>query len=326
MKAVRCAQFGGPERLSIEKLADPKPASDEVLVRVSAAGVNFPDLLMVAGNYQVKPPLPFTPGFEAAGTVEALGKSARGFRSGERVMLSAPWGAWAERIAIPALRVFRIPKSMPFEAAAVFPTVYGTACHALVQRGGLKRRETLVVLGAGGGVGLAAVQVGKALGARVIAAAGSRGKLDLARKYGADELVDYSESNLKDRLKEITEGHGVHVVLDPVGGELTELALRSLAWGGRLLIVGFAAGTIPTIPMNLPLLKAGSIVGVNWTSFLTKFPDQARENFRRLLRWAQAGKIKPAISAKYPLERAAEALASLKDRSAVGKIVLTLYN
>ena len=258
MKAVQCKAFGGFENLTLETLPDPAPASGEVLVRIAAAGINFPDILMVAGTYQVKPPLPFTPGFEAAGTVEKTGLRTRGFKPGDRVMVSVPWGAWAQRIAVPAGRVFKIPKSLPFETAAVFPTVFGTACHALIQRAGLRRGETLAVLGAAGGVGLAAVQIGKVLGARVIAAAGDDQKLKIAQKFGADDGINYSQVNLKERLKELTNGEGVDVVLDPVGSELTESALRALAWNGRLLIVGFARGAIPSIPMNLPLLKNGA--------------------------------------------------------------------
>ncbi|MFH1018110.1 MAG: NADPH:quinone oxidoreductase family protein [Pseudomonadota bacterium] len=322
MKAVQCKAFGGFENLTLESVPEPKPQPGEILVRIKAAGVNFPDILMVAGAYQVKPPLPFTPGFEAAGIVEGLGGHVRGFKRGDHVVLSAPWGAWAAQIAVPAQRVFRIPKSMPFESAAVFPTVFGTVCHALVQRAELKKGETLAVPGAAGGVGLAAVQVGKAMGARVIAAAGDTRKLEIAEKHGADECINYSESNLKDRLKELTKGEGVDVVLDPVGGSLTEPALRALAWGGRLLIVGFAGGAIPSLPMNLPLLKGASIVGVHWTAFIKNFPDVAKANFQKLLRWYQGGKIKPLISGTYPMENVVEALRIVRDRAVTGKVVL----
>ena len=254
MKAVLCKSFGPAENLVVEEVASPTPKPNEILLDVHAASVNFPDTLIIEGKYQFKPPLPFSPGGEAAGVVAAIGDKVSHLRVGDRVMGLTGWGSFAEQVAVPAYNVLPIPAQMDFATAAAFGMTYGTSMHALKQRGNLQPGETLLVLGAAGGVGLAAVEIGKAMGARVIAAASSAEKLDVAKQAGADELINYSAESLRDRLKELTGGQGVDVIYDPVGGQLFEEAFRSIAWNGRMLVVGFAAGgDIPALPANLPL-------------------------------------------------------------------------
>ncbi|MEX5344038.1 NADPH:quinone oxidoreductase family protein, partial [Pseudomonas sp. I2] len=255
MKAVLCKTLGPARDLALEEVASPEPKRNEVLLDVRAAGVNFPDTLIIEGKYQFQPPLPFSPGGEAAGVVAAVGEKAGAFKVGDRVMALTGWGAFAEQVAVPFYNVLPIPEGMDFTTAAAFGMTYGTSMHALKQRGQLKAGETLLVLGASGGVGLAAVEIGKAMGARVIAAASSAEKLAVAKAAGADELIDYGQASLKDEIKRLTGGQGVDVIYDPVGGELFDQAVRGLAWNGRLLVVGFASGTIPHLPVNLALLK-----------------------------------------------------------------------
>ncbi|MFV3329587.1 NADPH:quinone oxidoreductase family protein [Pseudomonas sp. NY15437] len=324
MKAVLCKAFGPAESLVLEDIASPEPKKNEVLLQVHAAGVNFPDTLIIEGKYQFKPPFPFSPGGEAAGVVGAVGEKVSHVKPGDRVMALTGWGSFAEEVAVPGYNVMPIPDGMDFPSAAAFGMTYGTSMHALKQRANLQPGETLLVLGASGGVGLAAVEIGKAMGAKVIAAASSEAKLEVARAAGADVLINYSEGSLKDKLKEITGGQGVDVIYDPVGGDLFEEAFRSIAWNGRMLVVGFASGTIPALPANLTLLKGASLVGVFWGSFAQRQPQDNAANFQQLFAWFAEGKIKPLVSQTYPLEKAADAINHLGQRKAVGKVVVTV--
>ncbi|MGC4011615.1 MAG: NADPH:quinone oxidoreductase family protein [Pseudomonas sp.] len=324
MKAVLCKAFGPAETLVLEEVASPEPKKNEVLLQVHAAGVNFPDTLIIEGKYQFKPPFPFSPGGEAAGVVGAVGEKVSHVKPGDRVMALTGWGSFAEEVAVPGYSVMPIPEGMDFASAAAFGMTYGTSMHALKQRANLQPGETLLVLGASGGVGLAAVEIGKAMGAKVIAAASSEAKLEVAKAAGADVLINYSEGSLKDKLKEITGGQGVDVIYDPVGGDLFEEAFRSIAWNGRMLVVGFASGTIPSLPANLTLLKGASLVGVFWGSFAQRQPQDNAANFQQLFAWFAEGKIKPLVSQTYPLEQAADAINHLGQRKAVGKVVVTV--
>ncbi|MCG8908653.1 MULTISPECIES: NADPH:quinone oxidoreductase family protein [unclassified Pseudomonas] len=324
MKAVLCKAFGPAETLVLEDIASPEPKKNEVLLQVHAAGVNFPDTLIIEGKYQFKPPFPFSPGGEAAGVVGAVGEKVSHVKPGDRVMALTGWGSFAEEVAVPGYNVMPIPDGMDFPSAAAFGMTYGTSMHALKQRANLQPGETLLVLGASGGVGLAAVEIGKAMGAKVIAAASSDAKLEVAKAAGADVLINYSEGSLKDKLKEITGGQGVDVIYDPVGGDLFEEAFRSIAWNGRMLVVGFASGTIPSLPANLTLLKGASLVGVFWGSFAQRQPQDNAANFQQLFAWFAEGKIKPLVSQTYPLEQAADAINHLGQRKAVGKVVVTV--
>ncbi|MEW9680914.1 NADPH:quinone oxidoreductase family protein [Pseudomonas sp. TE50-2] len=324
MKALLCKALGPARDLVLEEVASPVPKKNEILLDVHAAGVNFPDTLIIEGKYQFKPPLPFSPGAEAAGVVVAVGEKAGAFKVGDRVMALTGWGAFAEQVAVPFYNVLPIPAGMDFTTAAAFGMTYGTSMHALTQRGQLKAGETLLVLGASGGVGLAAVEIGKALGARVIAAASSAEKLAIAKAAGADELVDYSQASLKDEIKRLTGGQGVDVIYDPVGGELFDQAVRGLAWNGRLLVVGFASGTIPQLPVNLALLKGAAVVGVFWGAFAQRQPEDNAANFRQLFAWHAEGKLKPLVSQTYALVEGGAAIERLAQRQAAGKLVVTV--
>lgn len=324
MKAVLCKAFGRASGLVLEDIANPIVKSNEILLDVHAAGVNFPDTLIIEGKYQFKPPFPFSPGGEAAGVVAAVGEKVHSFKPGDRVMALTGWGSFAEQVAVPTYNALPIPPKMDFNTAAAFSMTYGTAMHALKQRANLQPGETLLVLGASGGVGLAAVEIGKAMGARVIAAASSREKLKVASAAGADELIDYSEASLKDELKRLTNGDGADVIFDPVGGDLFDQAMRAIAWNGRLLVIGFASGRIPELPANIALLKGASVVGVFWGSFAQRQPEDNTANFAQLFTWFEEGLIKPLVSMTYPLERAGEAIESLRARTAVGKVVVTV--
>ena len=322
MKALLCRELVGIDALHVEDVEALAPRAGEVLIDVTAAGVNFPDVLLVQGKYQYKAPLPFAPGFELAGVVSAVGGDVKHVKAGDRVLAIVPHGAFAEQAVAPGDRVMKLSNDADLERAAAMMFTYGTSLHALKDRAELKAGETLLVLGAAGGVGLAAVELGKLMGARVIAAASNAEKLAVCREHGADEGIDYSKEDLRERIKSITGGKGVDVVYDPVGGAYTEPALRSLAWKGRLLVVGFAAGDIPKIPLNLPLLKGCSVVGVYWGGFMEKEPALARDNARQLVEWLGAGKIRPHISARYPLARGAEALRDVEERRAKGKVLV----
>ncbi|MCU9946477.1 NADPH:quinone oxidoreductase family protein [Pseudomonas solani] len=322
MKAVLCKAFGPAETLVLEEVASPEPKKNEVLIDVHAAGVNFPDTLIIEGKYQFKPPFPFSPGGEAAGTVAAVGEKITHLKPGDRVMALTGWGSFAEQVAVPGYNVMPIPKGIDFNSAAAFGMTYGTSMHALKQRANLQPGETLLVLGASGGVGLAAVEIGKAMGAKVIAAASSAEKLEVAKAAGADELINYSESSLKEKVKELTGGQGADVIYDPVGGDLFDEAIRSIAWNGRLLVVGFASGRIPELPVNLTLLKGAAVVGVFWGSFAQRQPQDNLANFQQLFAWHAEGKLKPLVSQVFPLEKSADAINALGQRKAVGKVVV----
>ncbi len=322
MKAVLCKAFGPADTLVLEEVASPEPKKNEILIDVHAAAVNFPDTLIIEGKYQFKPPFPFSPGGEAAGVVAAVGEKVSHLKPGDRVMALTGWGSFAEQVAVPAYNVMPIPKGVDFNSAAAFGMTYGTSMHALKQRANLRPGETLLVLGASGGVGLAAVEIGKAMGARVIAAASSAEKLEVAKAAGADALINYSEENLKDRVKELTNGQGADVIYDPVGGDLFDAAIRAINWNGRLLVVGFASGRIPELPVNLALLKGASVIGVFWGSFAQRQPQDNLANFQQLFAWYAEGKLKPLVSQTFPLERASDAIKALASRQAVGKVVV----
>jgi NADPH2:quinone reductase len=324
MKAVLCKEYGPPEALVLEEVPSPAPGPGQVLISVHAAGVNFPDTLIIQGTYQFKPAMPFSPGGEIAGVVKSIGADVTGLKIGDRVLAPLGWGGFAEEALAEAWRVLPIPPEMDFATASAFVLTYGTSHHALKDRARLQPGETLLVLGAAGGVGLAAVQIGKAMGARVIAAASSDDKLAFCRDHGADESINYTRDDLRTRLNEITGDHGVDVVYDPVGGPLSEVALRRCAWNGRFLVVGFAAGPIPSIPLNLPLLKGCAILGVFWGAFARKEPARNTENMQELFGWFRQGKVLPHISARYPLEQAVEALNAVANRGAKGKIVVVM--
>ncbi|MBH3409644.1 NADPH:quinone oxidoreductase family protein [Pseudomonas putida] len=322
MKAVLCKTLGPARDLVLEEVASPVPKKNEILLDVQAAGVNFPDTLIIEGKYQFQPPLPFSPGGEAAGVIAAVGERAGAFKVGDRVMALTGWGAFAEQVAVPFYNVMPIPEHMDFATAAAFGMTYGTSMHALKQRGQLQPGETLLVLGASGGVGLAAVEIGKAMGARVIAAASSAEKLAVAKAAGADETIDYSQASLKEEIKRLTGGQGVDVIYDPVGGELFDQAVRGLAWQGRLLVVGFASGTIPQMAANQVLLKGAAVLGVFWGAFAQRQPEDNAANFRQLFAWHAEGKLKPLVSKTYPLAEAGAAIDALGQRRAVGKLVV----
>jgi NADPH2:quinone reductase len=322
MKAIVCNAFGPPSELVIGELPAPGIGPDSVTVAVEYAGLNFPDVLIVQGKYQVKPPFPFSPGAEVSGTVLEAGARVVGLAPGDRVMAACGFGGFAEQVSVHQASAFKIPASMPFDVAAALPLTYGTTYHALVDRAALRAGETLLVTGAGGGVGIAAVQLGKALGATVIAAAGSAEKLEAANAAGADHAIDYTNDDLAGSIKSLTEGAGVDVVYDAVGGDVFDAALRAIGWGGRLLIIGFASGRIPDIPANRLLLKSASAVGVFWGAFAARDPAANRRNFERLFELYAEGKIAPNISATYALEDAARAIEDIMHRRIVGKALV----
>lgn len=321
MKAVLCKAFGPPETLSVEDIPSPTPADNEVVIGVAAASVNFPDLLVIQDKYQFKPKLPFSPGGEVAGVVLAVGKDVRSVSIGDRVVAWAPFGCFAEEVAFPENQVIKIPDGLDLVTASTLLIAYGTTHHALVDRAHLKAGETLVVLGAAGGVGLAAIEMGKLLGARVIACASSDEKLEVCRQKGADATINYAREDLKEKLKKLAPD-GVDVIYDPVGGPYAESALRAIAWKGRYLVIGFAAGDIPKIPLNLVLLKGCQIVGVFWGAFTTREAHRYREGLAEVFDWVVSKKLTPYIDAQYPLIDAAQALAVIADRKVKGKIVL----
>jgi NADPH:quinone reductase len=331
MKALLSRQPGLPETLVLEEIPDPVPGPGQVLIKVHAVGVNFPDLLMIQDLYQIKPPRPFSPGGELAGVVEQVGEGVTNVRLGDRVLVSPVRSAMAEKAIGQANNCWKIPDAMPFDEAAALLLTYGTSQHALQDRAQLRAGETLLVLGAAGGVGLAAVELGKAIGARVIAAASSPEKLSLAREHGADTGVQYpvgpldktAARALTDAFKAACGADGAHVIYDGIGGDYSEAALRAIAWGGRHLVIGFTAG-IPKLPMNLPLLKGCQIVGVFWGEWTTRFPTQHAANVAALFALYLDGKIKPAVTERYPLARGGEAIARLGARAARGKIVVTV--
>lgn len=322
MKAIRCKQYGPPSSLVLEEIESPKPKAKEVLIAVKACGLNFPDTLIIQGLYQFKPELPFTPGSDVAGIVKEVGADVSHLKVGQEVFGFVAHGALAEEVLVPANACFPKPPQMDFPTAASFLMAYGTSFHALKDRARLTEGETLLVLGASGGVGLAAVELGKIMGAKVIAAASTDEKLALCREYGADEAINYTTQDLKSGLKEMTAGKGVDVVYDPVGGAYSEAALRATAWKGRFLVVGFAAGDIPKIPLNLPLLKGASIVGVFWGAFAMKNAKANMQNSMTLMQWHAEGKLKPHIHAIYDLADTAKALEEMTNRKVKGKLIV----
>lgn len=322
MRAVLCKSYGEPDGLVVEDIAAPPLKPGHVRIAIHAAGVNFPDTLIIRGKYQFKPDFPFSPGGEVAGVVTEVGDDVAGLQAGHRVLAMTTWGAFAEEIVVPAYAVARIPDAMDFVTAAGFIITYGTTYHALADRGRLQPGETLVVLGAAGGVGLAAVELGKALGARVIAAASTKDKLAVAQAHGADELIAYGSEDLKERVRALTDGRGADVIYDPVGGDATKAALSAINWRGRLLVVGFASGAIPEVPLNRTLIKGCDIVGIFWGDYIRREPQRFAADFAALCTLYEQGKIKPLVSATYPLEQAAAALKVIESRKAVGKIVL----
>ncbi len=322
MKAILCTSYGAP--LSVGEVASRPLAAGEVRIGVEACGVNFPDTLIVDGKYQYRPDLPFSPGSEVAGEVTEVAPDVTRVAVGDPVIAVTLWGGFAEELVASEWQVMLRPDAMDAVTAAGFGMVYGTSYHGLKQRAALRPGETLLVLGAAGGVGLTAVELGRLMGARVIAAASSAEKLAVAREYGAAETINYSEASLKDSIKGLTAGRGADVIYDPVGGDLGLEAVRGLAWNGRLLVVGFAGGSIQSIPANLALLKGASIVGVFWGSFREREPEVEAANFRQLFDWYTEGRLKPLVSRTYPLEKAEEALAELRSRRATGKLVLTV--
>ena len=322
MKAVLCTRPGAPDDLTIAELPDPIPGPGEAIVRVAAAALNFFDLLIIAGGYQYKPAYPFSPGAEFAGTVESLGLGVTGLAVGDRVVGYSGWGAARERLAIAADKLVKLPPGIDVDRAAGLSVTYGTSYHALKDRAGLKPGETLAVLGASGGVGLAAVELGKLMGARVIACASSDEKLMFAREHGADEGVNYSSGDLRGMLKQLGGEHGIDVVYDPIGDRFAEPALRSLAWLGRYLVVGFAAGEIPKLPLNLVLLKSCDVRGVFWGSWTEREPAAHRANMADLIRWCADGKLSAHVHAAYPLADVAQALKDIAGRKVMGKVVL----
>lgn len=324
MRAVLCRSYGPPENLTIEETDAPAPGADQILIDVHAAGLNFPDTLQIAGKYQFQPPFPFVPGAELAGTVAVVGANVSAIKVGDRVMALPGIGALAEQAVADVEDAFHVPEGMSMAEAAGFTMVYGTSYHALKQRANLRAGESLLVLGASGGVGLTAVELGKAVGAKVYAAASSDDKLAVAKEAGADVLINYANGSLKDQVKDLTQGDGCDVIYDPVGGDLFDQATRCIAWEGRYLVVGFASGRIPQLPANLILLKGCQYVGVFWGAFRRRDPQTHRRNFDELFDLFRAGKIRPRVGHKFPIEQYADALNVFVNRQAMGKVVVDL--
>ena len=324
MRALVCNEYGPPDSLVIGSVEDPVPGAGEIVVDVEAAGINFPDVLMIAGQYQVRTPPPFVPGNEAAGIVSAVGGGVDRFAVGDRVIVMTRGGAFAEKVVADEVTTMPLPESLSFEQGAGFAVTYGTSYHALKQRAELEPGETVLVLGAAGGVGITAVELAKAMGARVIAAASSDEKLEFARSAGADDLINYSNESLKERAKALTDGNGVDVVYDPVGGELAGQAFRACGWHARYLVIGFASGDIPTFAANIALLKEASVVGVWWGTWAAKNPAQQVDNMREVAALLAAGKISPRVTESYSMDDFREAFAAITGRRARGKVILRM--
>ena len=330
MKALQCVELAGPEKLIFTEVDDPKLGSGQVLIEIKAASVNFPDVLMIQGLYQNQPTMPFIPGAECSGVIAEIGEGVNSCNIGDHVFVMAGTGCFAEKLVVDATSVSLIPKTMDFPIAAALPMTYGTSLYALKQRANLQPEETLLVLGAAGGVGLSAVELGKAMGAKVIAAASSDEKIKICLEHGADEAFVYPSGNLdrdqqkdlSNKIKELTGGLGVNVVYDPVGGSFSEPAIRALAWEGRFLVIGFAAGEIPKPPLNLALLKNCQIIGVFWGAWTLMFPAEYQHNLQELFDLHADGRINPEISDRFSLEESAAAIAHLKDRKAKGKVII----
>jgi NADPH2:quinone reductase len=324
MRAIVCNETGALEDLALQESQGPQPGKGEILLDVKAAGINFPDLLTVQGKYQFKPPLPFTPGTEVAGIVAAVGEGVTSRKVGDKVIATLQIGAFAEQCVASEHSAYEMASSMSFEQGAGFSITYGTSYYALKQRAKIQPGETLLVLGAAGGVGIATIQIAKAMGVTVIAAASSEEKLDFACEAGADMRINYATENLKERVKELTNGKGVDVVYDPVGGDYSEQAFRSIAWDGRFLVIGFASGPIPAMPLNLALLKGASLVGVFWGSWAARCPQESQQNFKELIDMVETGKFSPLVTEVYPLDDYQAAFASIAERRAKGKVILSM--
>lgn len=325
MKALVCTEYGPPESLSLADSADPIAGASQVIVDIKAAGINFPDVLMIAGQYQAQIPPPFIPGSEASGVVSAIGANVSRFAVGDKVIFTTlAGGAFAERCAVDENTVAPLPEGLDFEHGAGFTVTYSTSYHALKQSANLRAGETVLVLGAAGGVGITAVEIAKAMGAKVIAAASSDEKLEFATAAGADEVINYSTASLKDSVKQLTDGAGVDVVYDPVGGDLAQQALRAMAWQGRYLVVGFACGDIPQFPANIALLKEASIIGVWWGTWATKNPSEQVRNMREVAQFISDGAIRPRVSEIYPLDDYVNAFRAITERRAKGKVILRM--
>jgi len=323
MKAMLCTTYGPPESLKLTEIDSPPVGKGQVRVAIHASGVNFPDTLIIQGKYQFKPEMPFAPGHEVAGDVIEVGEGVTRFKKGDRVIAMTGHGGYADEVVVNEGNLLKMPDNMSYIDGAAFTMTYGTSYYALKQRGELKPGETLLVLGAAGGVGLAAVELGKIMGAKVIAAAGSDEKLELTKKYGAEAVINYTKDKIRDRMKELTEnGRGADVIYDAVGGDAFDEAIRSINWLGRLLVIGFASGRIPSLPANLALLKSCDVRGVFYGAWRARDPKDSAQNFKEMLDWYAQGKLKPHVSMTFPLEKSADAMNALLSRKATGKIVL----
>ena len=324
MKAYVCREFGPVESHKVEEIEDPRAEAGQVVVDVKAAGVSFPDVLIVQGKYQFQPPFPFSPGGEIAGVISEVGEGVVDWKIGDRVIAMTGNGGIAEKVVAFEMTLMPLRETMDFKDGAAFPLNYGTTYHALKQRGQLQAGETLLVTGAGGGVGTTAIEIGKAMGARVIAAASTDEKLEIAKNLGADEVINYSDGELKEKVKALTDGLGADVIYDPIGGDIFLQCMRCVNWKGRVLVIGFASGPIPEVPTNLALLKGCSIVGVFWGRFTGAEPEENSKNFDELFALHAEGKLKPQITKSYSLDDAAEAISSLENRKATGKVVIEI--
>ena len=324
MKAYVCREFGPVESHKVEEIEDPRAEAGQVVVDVKAAGVSFPDVLIVQGKYQFQPPFPFSPGGEIAGVISEVGEGVVDWKVGDRVIAMTGNGGIAEKVVAFEMTLMPLPETMDFKDGAAFPLNYGTTYHALKQRGQLQPGETLLVTGAGGGVGTTAIEIGKAMGAKVIAAASTEEKLEIAKNLGADETINYSDGELKEKVKALTDGLGADVIYDPIGGDIFLQCMRCVNWKGRVLVIGFAGGPIPEVPTNLALLKGCSIVGVFWGRFTGAEPEENSKNFDELFALHAEGKLKPQITKSYSLDDAAEAISSLENRKATGKVVIEI--
>ena len=324
MKAYVCREFGPVESHNVEEIEDPRAEAGQVVIDVKAAGVSFPDVLIVKGKYQFQPPFPFSPGGEVAGVISEVGEGVVDWKVGDRVIAMTGNGGIAEKVVAFEMTLMPLPETMDFKDGAAFPLNYGTTYHALKQRGQLQAGETLLVTGAGGGVGTTAIEIGKAMGAKVIAAASTDEKLEIAKNLGADEVINYSDGELKEKVKALTDGLGADVIYDPIGGDIFLQCMRCVNWKGRVLVIGFASGPIPEVPTNLALLKGCSIVGVFWGRFTGAEPEENSQNFNELFALHAEGKLKPQITKSYSLDDAAEAISSLENRKAIGKVVIEM--
>ena len=322
MRAVMCKAHGPPESLVLEDVAPPRPGADDVLIEVHAAGVNFPDVLIIQGKYQYKPAFPFSPGAEVAGRVLGVGGNVRHFKPGDRVIGLCGHGGFAEQVAVPQHKVLAMPEAMDYAVGSAIALTYGTTAHALLQRAHLRPGEWLLVHGASGGVGLSAVEMGKAMGAHVIGTGGDDAKLKIAQEHGADHVINYAKGPFREQVKQLTAGNGADVIYDPVGGDVFDQSLRCIAWDGRLLVIGFASGRIPQAPANLALLKSCAIVGVFWGAWSEREPATNHENFRLIVDWWRQGKLRPRVSQVFELGDTAKAIQALVDRKVVGKAVV----